>query len=74
MEQLFENDNDGRRSGIERRAISIDMQWEDPERRTNEERRMGVERRLQLRLASHSLKNLNTIKFETPSKISKFKK
>ncbi len=73
MEQIFQSDNGGRRSGLERRDFSIITKWES-ERRSGQERRVGAERRLQLRLASRTLRNLNQVKFESPSKISKLKK
>ena len=72
MEQLFQNDNGGRRSGLERRDFSAGTVWQS-ERRSGQDRRVGAERRLQLRLSSRTLKNLNQVKFESPSKISKLK-
>lgn len=73
MEQMFINDNGGRRSGLERRDFSTITKWES-EKRSGQDRRVGVERRLQFRLASRTLRNLNQVKFESPTKISKLKK
>ena len=73
MEEQVFNDNGGRRSGLERRDLTTGVIW-DYERRTGQDRRIGIERRLHLRLASRSLGNLDHIKFESPSKISKLKK
>lgn len=65
-------DNGGRRSGIERRVFLNDALFEY-EKRFGEDRRDGVERRLESRLMPRALKNLNTIKFERPSKLPKIK-
>jgi len=73
MEQTFLNDNGGRRSGIERRDCTASTILES-ERRSGQDRRIGIERRLQKRLASRTLRNLNQVKFESPTKISKLKK
>jgi len=73
MEQTFENDNGGRRSGLERRDFSASTLWQS-ERRSGQDRRVGIERRLQLRLTSRPLKDLSQVKFESPTKISKLKK
>ena len=72
MEQLFLHDNGGRRSGIERRVLLSDSSFEF-EKRFGDDRREGLERRLELRIMSSSLTNLNTIKFERPSKLPKVK-
>jgi hypothetical protein len=72
MEKLFLHDNGGRRSGIERRVLLSDSPFEF-EKRFGEDRRDGLERRLKSRIAPRSLKNLNTIKFERPSKLPKIK-
>ena len=72
MEHLILHDNDGRRSGIERRVLLSDSPFEF-EKRFGEDRRNGFERRLESRIMSRSLKNFNTIKFERPSKLPKVK-
>lgn len=72
MKHLLLQDNGGRRSGIERRVILSDSSYES-DQRFGEDRREGFERRLELRIMSRSLKNLNTIKFERPSKLPKIK-
>jgi hypothetical protein len=72
MEYLLLHDNGGRRSGIERRVLLGDSPFEF-EKRFGEDRRDGFERRLESRIVSQSLKNLNTIKFERPSKLPKIK-
>ncbi len=60
MEHLLLHDNGGRRSGIERRVLLSDSPFEF-EKRFGEDRRNGFERRLDARIISPSLKNLNTI-------------
>lgn len=72
MEHLLLHDNGGRRSGLERRLLIGDSSFEF-EKRFDEDRREGIDRRLELRSMSRSLKNLNTIKFERPSKLPKVK-
>ena len=72
MEYLLLQDNDGRRSGIERRALLGDSPFEF-EKRMGEDRRDGFERRLESRIMPRSLKNLNTLKFERPSKLPKIR-
>ncbi len=72
MEQMFSNDNGGRRSGLERRDFAANTAWES-ERRSGQDRRVGIERRLHLRLASRTLRDLNNVKFESPAKIKKIK-
>ena len=72
MENLLLHDNGGRRSGIDRRILLSDPPFEF-ERRLGEDRRVGSERRLESRVMSRSLKNLDTIKFEKPSKLPKIK-
>ena len=66
------HDNGGRRSGIERRVF-LNAALFEYEKRFGEDRRDGVERRLESRLMPRALKNLNTIKFERPSKLPKVK-
>lgn len=73
MEQMFLNDNGGRRSGLERRDLATSVILQS-ERRSGQDRRIGIERRLRIKLASRSLKDLGRVKFESPSKISKLKK
>lgn len=72
MENLLLHDNGGRRSGIERRFLLSGAAFEF-EKRLGEDRRVGSDRRLESRIMSRSLKNLNTIKFEKPSKLPKIK-
>ena len=68
MEQQALPDSGGRRSGIDRRVLFADMPLES-ERRSGEDRRTGLDRRLKLRFVTRSLKDLNAIKFEKPSKL-----
>ena len=72
MENLLLHDYGGRRSGIERRVLLSDIPFEF-EKRFGEDRRKGFERRAEARIMSRSLKNLNTIQFERPSKLPKIK-
>ena len=72
MVHLFLHDNGGRRSGIERRVLLSSSDFE-PERRSGEDRRQGIERRLEARIRSQSLKNLKAIQFERLSKLPKVK-
>jgi hypothetical protein len=72
MEHLFLHDNGGRRSGVERRVLSRNSPFES-EKRSGEDRRKGIERRLEARIRSRSLKNLKTIQFERLSKLPKIK-
>jgi len=69
---LLLHDNEGRRSGIERRVF-LNHSLFEYEKRCGEDRRDGIERRLESRIMPRSLKNLNTIKFERPSKLPKIK-
>ena len=70
MEQQILPDYGGRRSGIDRRVLFTDMPF-DSERRSGEDRRYGLDRRLKVRFVSGAIKNLNTIKFEKPSTLWK---
>ena len=70
MEQQALPDSGGRRSGIERRVLLAEMPF-DSDRRSGEDRRTGFDRRLKVRFLAGTIKNLNTIKFEKPSKMGK---
>ena len=70
MEQQALPDSGGRRSGIDRRVLFADMPLAS-ERRSGEDRRTGFDRRLKVRFVTGGIKDLNTIKFEKPSKLGK---
>ena len=73
MEQYILPDFGGRRSGLERRISLAGMSFK-PERRSGHDRRNEFERRIQVRLATGTLKDLDAIKFEKPSTVWKLKK
>jgi hypothetical protein len=70
MEQQALPDSGGRRSGMERRVLFADLPFES-ERRSGEDRRTGFDRRLKARFVTGAIKDLNSIKFEKPSKLGK---
>ena len=70
MEQQALPDSGGRRSGIDRRVLFSDIPFES-ERRSGEDRRTGLDRRVKVRFVTRAIKDLNTIKFEKPSKLGK---
>ena len=72
MEYLLLHDNGGRRSGINRR-VSLSKASFEFEKRLDEDRRDGLERRLKSRIMPRSIINIDTIKFEKPSKLPKIK-
>ena len=73
MEQQVLPDCGGRRTGGDRRILLTEMPFES-ERRSGEDRRHGIERRLEARFMTGVIKNLNTIKFEKPSTLGKLLK
>jgi len=70
MEQHVLPDCGGRRTGGDRRLLFTKMPFES-ERRSGEDRRHGIERRLEARFMTGAIKNINTIKFEKPSTLGK---
>ena len=72
MEQHFLPDFGGRRTGLDRRFLMSQMPSES-ERRSGEDRRTGLERRLQARFVSGTLKDLNAISLGKPSTIWKLR-
>ena len=70
MEKQALPDWGGRRTGIDRRVLFTEMPFES-ERRSGEDRRLGLERRLQARFVTGGIKNLNKVKFEMPSTMGK---
>ena len=73
MEQHVLPDFGGRRTGGDRRVLFTKMPFES-ERRSGEDRRHGIERRLEARFMTGAIKDLNTIKFEKPSTLGKLLK
>jgi len=73
MEQQVLPDCGGRRTAGDRRVLFTKMPFES-ERRSGEDRRLGIERRLEARFMKSAIKNLNTIKFEKPSTLGKLLK
>ena len=73
MEQHVLPDCGGRRTGSDRRVLFTRMPFAS-ERRSGEDRRHGIERRLEARFMTGAIKNINTIKFEKPSTLGKLLK